>query len=140
MKSDGRTLYVNNISATVVSVFDLVSEQRIAQITAYSEKPHGPPPGQDGSFLYVADLWRQKINILDTTTSQITGEISGFSKICAFSVTRDGKTLLVVDSGAHSIAVADVSRRKANVSSRVLSLLAFRSPMITSLTSMSATA
>jgi DNA-binding beta-propeller fold protein YncE len=109
MSSDGRTLYVNNISATVVSVFDLVSEKRIAQITAYSENPHGPLPGQDGPYLYLADFWGQKINILDTTTSQMIGEISGFSKICAFSVTRDGKTLFVVDGGAQSIAVVDLS-------------------------------
>jgi DNA-binding beta-propeller fold protein YncE len=111
MSSDGRTLYVNNVSATVVSVFDLVSEKRIAQITAYSENPHGPLPGQDGPFVYLADFWGQKINILDTTTSQLTGEISGFSKICAFSVTRDGKTLFVVDSGAQSIAVVDLPSR-----------------------------
>jgi len=116
MSSDGRSLYVNNADATVVSVFDLVSEQRIAQITAYSEEPHGSPPGQDGPFLYVADFGGQKINILVTTTSQITGEISGFSKICAFSVTRDGKTLLVVDSGAQSIAVVDLPSRVAVIS------------------------
>jgi DNA-binding beta-propeller fold protein YncE len=111
MSNDGRTLYVNNASATIIAVFDLVSEQRIAQITAYSEKNQGTPPGQDGPFLYVADFWGQKISIVDTRTNQITDEISGFSKISAFSVTRDGKTLLVVDCGTRSIAVVDLLSR-----------------------------
>jgi DNA-binding beta-propeller fold protein YncE len=111
MSSDGRTLYVDNESATVIAVFDLVSEHRIAQITAYSGEPHEASPEQDGPFLYLADFWGQKISILDTRTNQITGEISGFSKICAFSVTRDGKTLLVVDRGAKSIAVVDLPSR-----------------------------
>jgi DNA-binding beta-propeller fold protein YncE len=111
MSNDGRTLYVNNASSTIIAVFDLVSEHRIAQITAYSGEPHEASPEQDGPFLYLADFWEQKISILDTRTNQITGEISGFSKICALSVIRDGKTLLVVDGGTQSIAVVDLFSR-----------------------------
>lgn len=111
MSNDGRTLYVDNEEATVVSVFDLVSQQRIAQITLYSQERPGASP-QDPSFLYLADFWGQKIRILDTTTNQITGEISGFTKIRTFSVTQDGKTLLVVDSGAQSVAVVDIPLRR----------------------------
>ena len=111
MSNDGRSLYVDNEEATVVSVFDLVSQHRIAQITAYSQKPPRASP-QDASFLYLADFWGQEIRILDTTTNQITGEISGFIKIRAFSVSRDGKTLLVVDSGAQSVAVVDIPWRR----------------------------
>jgi YVTN family beta-propeller protein len=111
ISNDGRTLYVNNEAASIVTVFDLVSGQPIAHINPYSQPRAETRCSSDRPLLYVIDFWDDKVDIVDTATEQIAEQISGFSKIRAISVTRDGKTLFAANSGTDTIAVVDLPSR-----------------------------
>ena len=111
ISKDGRTLYVSNEAASLVWAFDLVSERPIALTTAYSQLSEGAQLWRESSQLYVIDFWNDKIKIVDTAANRISGEISGFHKIRAISITRDGKTIFAANSGTNSIAVVDVLSR-----------------------------
>jgi len=111
ISKDGRTLYVSNEAASLVWAFDLVSERPIALTTAYSQLSEGGQLWRESSQLYVIDFWNDKIKIVDTAANRISGEISGFHKIRAISITRDGKTIFAANSGTNSIAVVDVLSR-----------------------------
>ena len=68
----------------------------------------------DGAKLYVTNFLGDKVTIVDTQTDKIEGEITGFNKIRAISVTADGKTLFAANSGSNDIAVVDIAARARN--------------------------
>jgi len=111
ISNDGRTLYVNNEAASIVTIFDLASGRPIAHINPYSQPRTGTRHSPDKSLLYVIDFWDDAVDIVDTSTEQIAEQISGFSKIRAISVTQDGKTLFAANSGTDTIAVVNLSSR-----------------------------
>jgi YVTN family beta-propeller protein len=43
--------------------------------------------------------------------NKVSGEIKGFDKLRAISVTADGKTIFAANSGSNTIAVVDVDKR-----------------------------
>jgi YVTN family beta-propeller protein len=94
-----------------VTVFDLASGRPIAHINPYSQPRLGTRHPSDRPLLYVIDFWDDKVDIVDTATEQIAEQISGFSKIRAISVTRDGNTLFAANSGMDTIAVVDLPSR-----------------------------
>lgn len=111
LSQDGRTLYVNNQAASTVTRYDLAMQQARAVVTGFAQPRQGVRLSPDGKALYVTNFLGDKITIVDTTTNKITGEILGFNKLRAISVTADGKTIFAANSGSNTIAVVDVDQR-----------------------------
>jgi YVTN family beta-propeller protein len=63
-------------------------------------------------MLFVTNFLGDKISLVNTETNKIEGEIGGFNRIRAISITRDGKTLFAANSGADAICVVDLATRK----------------------------
>lgn len=109
---DGRTLYATNQAANTVTVYDLDSEHPRAVITGFTQPRQGIRLGPDGRKLFVTNFLGDKVIIVDTQTNKIDGEISGFNKLRAISITSDGGTLFAANSGSNTIAVVDLARRE----------------------------
>jgi YVTN family beta-propeller protein len=112
ISSDSKTLYVNNQAASTVTRFDLDSGRPIAVVTGFAQPRQGVRLGPDGKMLFVTNFLGDKISLVNTETNKIEGEIGGFNKIRAISITRDGKTLFAANSGADAICVVDLATRK----------------------------
>jgi YVTN family beta-propeller protein len=111
LSKDGGTLYINNQAASTVTRYDLEHKQPRAVITGFAQPRQGVRLSPDGSVLYVTNFLGDKITIVNTATNKIDGEITGFNKLRAISVTADGKTLFAANSGSNTIAVVDVDKR-----------------------------
>jgi len=111
ISKDGLTLYVNNEAASTVTVYDLPSGRPVAVIPGFAQPRQGVRLSPDGSVLYVTNFLGDKIVMVDVATRKINGEIKGFNKIRAISITRDGKTLFAGNSGTNSVAVVDIPSR-----------------------------
>ncbi|MCU6401239.1 phosphate ABC transporter substrate-binding protein, partial [Enterobacter quasiroggenkampii] len=83
-----------------------------AEITGFSQPRQGVRLSPDGRVLYVTNFVSDKITLVDTATNKITGEIGGFNKIRAISVTADGKTLFAANSGNNTLSVVDTTTQK----------------------------
>ncbi|MFX8437299.1 phosphate ABC transporter substrate-binding protein, partial [Acinetobacter baumannii] len=81
-------------------------------ITGFAQPRQGVRLSPDGAKLYVTNFLGDKVTIVDTQTDKIEGEITGFNKIRAISVTADGKTLFAANSGSNDIAVVDIAARR----------------------------
>jgi oxalate decarboxylase len=112
ISSDSKTLYVNNQAASTVTRFDLDSGRPIAVVTGFAQPRQGVRLGPDGKMLFVTNFLGDKISLVNTETNKIEGEIGGFNRIRAISITRDGKTLFAANSGADAICVVDLATRK----------------------------
>lgn len=111
LSKDGSTLYINNQAASPVTRYDLAMQQPRAVVTGFAQPRQGVRLSPDGKALYVTNFLGDKITIVDTATDKITGEIKGFDKLRAISVTADGKTIFAANSGSNTIAVVDVEKR-----------------------------
>lgn len=111
LSQDGGTLYINNQAASTVTAYDLAAQRPRAVVTGFAQPRQGVRLSPDGKALYVTNFLGDKISIVDTATHKITGEIKGFDKLRAISVTADGKTIFAANSGSNSVAVVDVAQR-----------------------------
>lgn len=112
ISKDGKTLYLNNQATSTVTVFDLVKEQPMAIISGFSQPRQGIKLSPDGQKLYVTNFAGDKISIVNNQTNKIEGEIAGFNKIRAISITANGKTLFAANSGSNTIAVVDLETKQ----------------------------
>lgn len=112
LSRDGTTLYANNEASNTVTRFDLTSNHAVAIIPGFSQPRQGVRLNPAGDTLFVTNFLGDKITLVDTGTNKITGEIVGFNKIRAISITQDGETLYAANSGSNSIAVVDIKARK----------------------------
>ncbi|MYZ42513.1 beta-propeller fold lactonase family protein [Schauerella aestuarii] len=111
LSQDGGTLYINNQAASTVTAYDPAAQQPRAVVTGFAQPRQGVRLSPDGKTLYVTNFLGDKISIVDTATHKITGEIKGFDKLRAISVTADGKTIFAANSGSNSVAIVDVVQR-----------------------------
>ena len=79
-------------------------QQPRAVITGFAQPRQGVRLSPDGKALYVTNFVGDEITIVDTASNKITGEITGFDKLRAISVTADGKTIFAANSGSNTIA------------------------------------
>lgn len=112
ISKDGKTLYVNNQASSTVSTFDLDAEQPRTVITRFAQPRQGVRLSPNGEKLFVTNFLGDKITIVDSKTNKIEGEIGGFNKIRAISVTADGKTLFAANSGSNTVAVVDINKKE----------------------------
>ena len=112
ISADGTKLYANNQAASTVTVYDLKADKTHAVIMGFAQPRQGVRLGPDGKQLYVTNFLGDKITLVDTATDKIIGEIGGFDKIRAISITSDGKKLYAANSGSNSIAIVDPETRK----------------------------
>ena len=112
LSRDGKTLYANNEAASTVTSFDLDTRHAKAVVTGFAQPRQGVRLSPDGATLFVTNFLGDKITLVDTHTNKISGEIGGFNKIRAISVTHDGKTLFAANSGSNTIAAVDVASRQ----------------------------
>lgn len=111
LSKDGSTLYINNQAASTVMRYDLAMQQPRAVVTGFAQPRQGVRLSPDGKALYVTNFLGDKITIVDTASNKIAGEIKGFDKLRAISVTADGKTIFAANSGSNRVAVVDVDKR-----------------------------
>lgn len=116
LNSDGKALYVNNQSSDTVTVMNTETGVAQAVIKGFAQPRQGVQLSPDGHRLYVTNFLGDKITIVDTAGNKIIGEISGFNKIRAISVTGDGKTLFAANSGSNTVAVVDIASQKIMLS------------------------
>lgn len=112
ISKDGKTLYVNNQASSTVTTFDLDAEQPRTVITGFAQPPQRVRLSPNGEKLFVTNFLGDKITIVDSKTNKIEGEIGGFNKIRAISVTADGKTLFAANSGSNTVAVVDINKKE----------------------------
>ncbi|MFM5622443.1 YncE family protein [Aeromonas veronii] len=112
LSRDGRTLYINSQASNTVISMNTETKIANAVITGFSQPRQGIQLSPDSRILYVTNFGSDKITIVDTTTNKITGEIGGFNKIRAISVTTDGKTLFAANSGNNTISIVDTTTQK----------------------------
>jgi YVTN family beta-propeller protein len=112
LSKDGAALYVNNEASSTVTRFSTATGQARAVITGFAQPRQGVRLSPDGATLYVTNFLGDKVTIVDVETDKIVGEISGFNKIRAISVTVDGKTMFAANSGSNDIAVVDIAKRR----------------------------
>lgn len=112
LSQDGKTLYVNNQAASTVTVVNLESNHAKAVIIGFAQPRQGVRLNSQNDKLYVTNFWADKITIVNTATYKIEGEITGFNKLRAISITQDGKTLFAANSGSNTIAVVDIDKRR----------------------------
>lgn len=112
LSKDGRTLYVNSQASNAVISMNTETKIANAVITGFSQPRQGVLLSPDGRVLYVTNFVSDKITLVDTNTNKITGEMGGFNKIRAISVTADGKTLFAANSGNNTISVVDTTTKK----------------------------
>jgi YVTN family beta-propeller protein len=103
----GTRLYVNNQASNTVSVVDLANWRVLKVITGFSGPRQGVKLLPDNSVLYVTNFRSDKLSVVDTASLTLRGEISGFNKIRAISLSADGKTLYAANSGNDTLAKAD---------------------------------
>lgn len=112
LSKDGKTLYINNQASNAVISMNTETKIANAVITGFSQPRQGVRLSPDGRVLYVTNFVSDKITLVDTATNKIIGEIGGFNKIRAISVTADGKTLFAANSGNDTISVVDTTAQK----------------------------
>jgi YVTN family beta-propeller protein len=111
LSKDGGTLWVNNQAASTVTRYDLAAQQPRAVVIGFAQPRQGVRLSPDGATLYVTNFLGDKITLVDTATNKVSGEIKGFDKLRAISVTADGKTIFAANSGSNTIAVVNVDKR-----------------------------
>ncbi len=86
-----------------MSVFDTRTGLAQAVVTGFSQPRQGVRLAPDGKTLFVTNFLGDKISLVDTASHKITGEITGFDKLRAISITKDGKTLFAANSGRNTV-------------------------------------
>lgn len=112
ISADGTRLYANNQAASTVTVFNLKDDKVDAVVTGFAQPRQGVKLSPDGKQLFVTNFLGDKITLVDTSTNKIVGEIGGFDKIRAISITADGKKLYAANSGSNSVAIVDLETKK----------------------------
>ena len=93
-------------------MYDLKTGTADVVITGFAQPRQGVRLGPDGRQLFVTNFLGDKITLVDIATNKIAGEIVGFDKIRAISITSDGKKLYAANSGSNSIAIVDLETKK----------------------------
>jgi YVTN family beta-propeller protein len=115
---DGKTALVSNEADGTVSVIDLASKTKVADIPvgAHLSHPEGIAIDPTGTRAFVAVASEDKVAVIDTRTRAVVRNLSvarpqgtGTQPV-AVSVTRDGCRLLTSDSGEDAIAVHALRR------------------------------
>ena len=106
---DGRSLYVADPGAGVVSVIDTETNARITQITGFSE-PVTMAVTPDGSRVLVSNYTGNTVSVINTATYQ-KSDIPGFIKPRGIAIVPDGTRAYVANVGTNSVAVIDLVTR-----------------------------
>src|SRR3954451_15562286 len=115
---DGKSALVSNEADGTVSVIDLASKSKVAdiQVGGHLSHPEGIAIDPNSTRAYVAVAAEDKVAVIDTAKREVerdlsvaTGAGNGAQPV-AVSVTADGCRLLTSDSGADSIAVHALRR------------------------------
>jgi YVTN family beta-propeller protein len=115
---DGKTGLVSNEADGTVSVIDLASKRKTAdiQVGAHLSHPEGIAIDPVTSQAFVAVAAEDSVAVIDTTRRELVRKISvansagNGSQPVSVSVTRDGCRLLTAESGADAIAVHALRR------------------------------
>lgn len=112
LSKDGRVLFVNNQASNTVTRYETASGKASAVITGFAQPRQGVRLSPDDNTLYVTNFFGDKVTVVDVPGNKVVGEINGFNKIRAISVSADGKKMFAANSGSNNVAVVDLARRE----------------------------
>jgi YVTN family beta-propeller protein len=105
---NGDLIFINNEAASTVTVIDLVSKSVKKIITGFAQPLQGVKLNPVNIKLYVTNLANDKITEKEVVTLKIDTTISGFNKLRAIDISKEGNTLFAANSGTNSIGVVNV--------------------------------
>ena len=105
---NGDPIFMNNEAACTITVIELVSKSVKKIITGFAQPRQGIKLNPANTKLYVTNFANDKITVVDVVTLKIDTTISGFNKIRAVDITKDGNRLFAANSGTNSIGVLNV--------------------------------
>ena len=112
LSQDGQQLYINNEAASTVTVLHPTTGDVGKIVVGFNQPRQGVKLSPDQKKLYVTNFGSDRITIVDVKTLKIVGEINGFKKIRAISISKNGKTLFAANSGSNELLVVNLSNKK----------------------------
>jgi YVTN family beta-propeller protein len=108
---DGRRAYVANIGSGSVTVFDLTSGQRLAEVRT-GPGAEGIALTRDAAELWVANREADSITVVDTTTLAPQATLSAPAFPIRLAATPDGRSMLVTCAKSGDLAVFSVAEHR----------------------------
>ncbi len=112
ISDDGRRIFINNEAASTVTVLNVANHEADTVIRGFHQPRQGVKLNPENTKLYVTNFENDHITIVDVKTLKTEGEVKGFNKIRAISISKDGKTLYAANSGSSELLVVDVAGKK----------------------------
>ena len=112
ISSNGQQLFVNNEAASTVTVINPIKSEIDTVISGFHQPRQGVKLNADNTKLYVTNFGNDHITVVDAKTFKIEGEIEGFDKIRAISISNDGSTLYAANSGSNELLIVDLTSKK----------------------------
>jgi YVTN family beta-propeller protein len=109
---DERRAYVTNVNAGTISIIDLRSVRKVADI-AVGGKPEGIAITHDGKQLWVGDNSVPRLRVVDIATRSTIETLPTDPMAIRVAISPDGKTAITSNIGAGTLNVFDVATRAA---------------------------
>jgi YVTN family beta-propeller protein len=109
---DGKHLYVANEDTAQVTVVDTVVGS-IARTIPVGTEPEGVAISRDGKTVYVTSETNNRIDIIDAVTNEHVGAIDVGLRPRSIALTPDGARGIATLEDAGSVALLDLTQRKA---------------------------
>ena len=104
--------YVTNESSDAVSVISTMTYQIVKEIKI-SPRPHHIRASRDGSRIFVSEFGANRVAVVDTASDTVVGEYTTNASTAARNhsswITRDGKTLWLVNEVANEVTAVDAA-------------------------------
>lgn len=107
----GDQVYVANIGSGTVSVIDAVIGVQLGLIEV-GGKPEGIALSRDGRELWVGDLSKPVVRVIETRSMQVVAEVPVDPVAIRVAISPDGKTVVTSNVGAGTITEIDRATRK----------------------------
>jgi DNA-binding beta-propeller fold protein YncE len=116
---DGKTLVVVSALDNKVFIIDAVGLSLRATYTFTATFGFGSVPviSPDGSTAYVSSTGTGEVIQFEVSTGKELGRLKNLGAPAQITVTKDGKTLIVVDTSANEVIFADASSMKTKYKS-----------------------
>jgi YVTN family beta-propeller protein len=109
---DGRRAFTANIGSGTVSVIDLVTATKLADIPV-GGRPEGIALSRDGRVLWVGDLEGARVRAYDARTHAPLGEVATGPVTIRVAASPDGRWIVSSNIGDGSLTLIDARTRAA---------------------------
>jgi DNA-binding beta-propeller fold protein YncE len=103
-------IYVTCENSAVIAVIDPASNTMIESIASGSINAHRLIISPDGKFLYTENEEDADISVIDLTARKLVGKIKTPHALAGIAISKDGKTLIVVDDEAPNLFLVDTAK------------------------------